>query len=151
MADDIVPKLCPTHFTGGTCEPEKCPYIHLTDFQLTKSNLLELKDLFYLRDISEAGTAKVKFSDYELQLLAAPQPVFCWVCNDPIHPEIDYYFPCCDVFYCVACADGWRFPGHCPRCGRQDGLAQAPPEKIEEVSQKNAAILVPEIVASLAV
>lgn len=147
MSRDIKPKLCPSQLTGKSCDTSTCPYIHLKDFQLTVSDLCRFQDLFYLEDLDKrAETVKVEFTDYEKELLQSPKPVLCWVCMHPIIPSTASYCSDCDIWICENCANTWKFPNHCPKCGCDKSMAHAPLEKQEEAEHRNKHILVPEIV-----
>ncbi|OHT03323.1 hypothetical protein TRFO_29301 [Tritrichomonas foetus] len=146
--DDITPQLCVSHFFDGPCLKEGCNCIHLPEYQLTFDELLEFDDLFWANEQTlKTSPVRITLTDREKELINAPRPVLCDICKMPIKPDDHYYFPCCDVFTCVECSGKWPFPNCCPSCGiHQKDLGLAPLEKVEDVSRRNANILIPEIV-----
>jgi hypothetical protein len=140
MADDVIPELCAPALTRSFCDPETCPRVHLSQFELTKSSVHALADIFELQALAKSDRVKVNSTKREQKLLRGPKPVLCWVCLSLIRPHRDLYFPCCDVFSCASCAAQWRFPGCCPACGQGAGV-EARPGKCDTVSRLNTGVL----------
>jgi hypothetical protein len=138
---DCIARLCPTLLFGDDCDAEHCPYVHLSDLQLTTSDLLRMEDVYALDRLAQDDSVKVPFTESDLNILHHPKLVLCFICRHPISPENDFYFECCDIFSCANCAEKQYFRGHCPRCGSNTGLVPAPPEKVAEVARANEAIL----------
>jgi hypothetical protein len=147
--DNLVPLLCPTLLVRTKCDEAQCPYVHLSDFQITTSALLSLDDKFSEHQKPHDPAEDARLSAYDRKILQAPRPALCWVCCHPIDPDTGFHCACCDIFSCAACADRWPFSGHCPRCGTEAALAPLLADKHDDVAARNAAILVPKVVPSL--
>jgi hypothetical protein len=142
---EVVPRLCPALLVSAQCDEAQCPYVHLSDFQITTSSLLFLDDLF----ASRPGPDERPAGAYERELLQGLRPVLCWVCRHPVDPGSGFHSACCDTFCCAACAARWPFQGHCPHCGEEGALAPLAPPKSDEVASRNAAILVAKVIPDL--
>lgn len=147
--DDITPQLCISHFTGVPCTKEGCNCLHLNDYQITINELLDFNDLFYINDQTN-GVSPVKsnFTEREKEILqSAPRPILCDICSKPIDAKNAFFFECCNVFTCIKCSEKWPFQKCCPSCGKNyDEYQAVPPEKIEEIEQKNAPLLAAQII-----
>lgn len=147
--DDITPQLCISHFTGIPCTKEGCNCLHLVDYQITINELLDFNDLFYVKDQTNGVLpAKANFTEREKELLqSAPRPVLCDICSKPIKVDDSFYFECCCIYTCKQCLENWHFKKCCPSCGKYyEEPQEIPPEKIEEIEQKNAPFLSAQII-----
>ena len=146
--DNIIPQLCSSEFRNEPCTNDSCCYLHLPTRQISFNELLDFKDLFYVKEQAESVSAvKVNLTEREKNALTLPEPVLCDVCAMPINSNNDYYFPCCDVFMCEKCVKTWPYQNCCSSCGIEyQELLIAPFEKSQDVEKRNEPILKHEIV-----
>ena len=135
--NDIKPEICIHCLRGQQCNDENCNKIHLTDYQLTMSDVLQVDDLFYLKQFIDDKN-QVSITEREQELMGElPSPILCTICKMPVADNASNYFKCCDVFTCTRCHEKWPFHNCCPSCGQECDQIDVPPEKIQDIRTHN--------------
>ena len=135
--------ICPENLKQNQCKNPECKFFHISHFQFSFDQVLEVNDLFYLKtQISSHEPANRTFSASQLKLLSEePCPILCSICKNLIK-ESDCYFSCCDSYACRKCVMSWKFNNYCPTCGAfyqsLDYLKIPPKQQVVKVNKSFA-------------
>jgi len=136
---NLIPSICPKIMSGDICEDENCCFIHLNDYSISKSTVLKINDLFYIKEMEKSNhiIKKVINTKQNLMVSDSNPPVLCYICYDPVISKNSYAFPCCNIFCCKSCFDSWKYKGHCPSCGDLINDTSLPTESDALIIQKS--------------
>ena len=129
--------FCQHILAGEECKNPNCTNQHIQSATINLTEILRITDYHERPLINDIFKDKFK-TRHIIDPSKLPQkPILCCVCYHLIDPEKSIIFSCCNSYCCKSCAQNWKWPDHCPKCGKKGSAKELDENALNEISKAN--------------